>query len=95
MKVLPEQILAWLKSTFGKDEANQVNINLILLNELTIKINTFFQSELKIIWPNIIKEDDDKKRTFRGVVAAMRVISGFRGKKVSHDQSGKTFFPSY
>lgn len=27
MKVLPEQILAWLKSTFGKDEANQVNIH--------------------------------------------------------------------
>ena len=26
MKVLPEQILAWLKSTFGKDEANQVFI---------------------------------------------------------------------
>ena len=45
MKVLPEQILAWLKSTFGKDEANQVNIN---LNELSIKINTFFQSEPKI-----------------------------------------------
>ena len=46
MKVLPEQILAWLKSTFGKDEANQVNIN---LNEFSIKINTFFQSEPKII----------------------------------------------
>ena len=58
MKVLPEQILAWLKSTFGQDEANQ---------------------------------QDDKKRTFRGVVAAMRVISGFRGKKLSRDQSGLTF----
>ena len=58
MKVLPEQILAWLKSTFGQEGVNQ---------------------------------NDDKKRTFRGVVAAMRVIYGFKGKKLSRHQSGSQF----
>jgi hypothetical protein len=47
MKVLPEQILNWLKITFGQDGSDK---------------------------------GDDKKRTFRGVVAAMRVIYGFKEK---------------
>ena len=57
MKVLPEQILTWLKSTFGQEKT---------------EIGT------------------DKKRTFRGVVAAMRIIYGFKGKKLSLHQSGKS-----
>ena len=69
MRVLPEQvtlpdqsncqlklyqILTWLKSTFGTENATR---------------------------------QDDKKRTFRGVVAAMRVIYGFKGKN-DNRQSG-------
>ena len=56
MKVLPEQILTWLKSTFGQEKT---------------------------------ETGTDKKRTFRGVVAAMRIIYGFKGKKLSLHQSGK------
>ena len=57
MKVLPEQILTWLKSTFGQEKTDT---------------------------------GTDKKRTFRGVVAAMRIIYGFKGKKLSLHQSGKS-----